>query len=280
VIAVFQDLDATLKNVLDDPAAPQTLKDADVSFVTPDKNFSPDGERTVNLFLHEVTENRELRDPVPIVERQGAVFRRRRPPLRVDCAYLVTAWSKKTGGVKVEHEHELLSLTFAWLSRFPTIPPAHFAGGMVEQPFPPPTLVAQMDGAKNTGEFWSALGIAPRPYFSLVVTIAIPLGVSVPEGPPVATKDLRLDPVLRFQIGGTVRSTAAPNDPVKAATVTLVESGESQTTDAEGHFTFSPLKTGSFTLQVTATGYSMKTKGVVVPGMTPEAFDIQLTPAP
>ncbi len=35
------------------------------------------------------------------------------------------------------------------------------AAAQASQAFDPPTLVAQMDGARSAGEFWQALGIAP-----------------------------------------------------------------------------------------------------------------------
>lgn len=284
---MLQDLDETLRRMLDDAGAPETLRNAQVSFLTPDKSFTPT-EKTVDLFLYEVKENRELRDPVPIVERVGASYVRRRPPVRVDCSYLVTAWSTATGSARVVEEHELLSLAFAWMSRFPTIDKSHLAGSMVGQTFPPPTLVAQMDGAKNTGEFWSALGIPPRTYFNLVVTIAVPLAVKKQDPIwPVATKDMRLlvegKPATQeqwFQIGGTVRSSIAANPPVPKATVLLIESDETRTTDSEGHFSFSPLAAGTFNLKVTAPGFAEKTKAVTVPSTTPEEYDVTLTPSP
>src|SRR5262245_33231361 len=127
---VLEDLDDTLKKMLDDAAAPSTVKSAQVSFLTPDKAFAPT-EKTVDLFLYELKENRELRDPEPVLERVGPSVVRRRPPLRLDCSYLVTAWSTSTGAAKVIEEHKLLGLTYQWMSRFPTIPPTFFAGDMV-----------------------------------------------------------------------------------------------------------------------------------------------------
>jgi hypothetical protein len=53
-------------------------------------------------------------------------------------------------------------------------------------------MVAQMDGDRRSGEFWSALGIAPRPSFSLVVTIALDLAAAVEAGPPVKTISVAL----------------------------------------------------------------------------------------
>jgi len=185
---MFQDLDTTLKAILQDPAMPASLvnlRNADKGFVTPDKNFAP-GQATVNLFLYEVKENRQLRNPEPIVERVGISFVQRPPPLRVDCCYLVTTWSSQAGAVGVAEAHELLAQALLWLSRFPTVPPSYLQGSLANQIYPPPTLVAQMDPHKNTGEFWFALGIPPRPAFHLTVTIAIELGTQV-EGPIVTT---------------------------------------------------------------------------------------------
>ena len=46
---MFHDLDSTLTAILDDATAPKELRDADVSFETPDRNFAP-GRPTVNSF--------------------------------------------------------------------------------------------------------------------------------------------------------------------------------------------------------------------------------------
>src|SRR5258706_11915607 len=124
---MFHDLDATLKNLLADPAAPAQLLAIDVNFETPDKNFTlPAPHSAVNLFLYEVKENRELRDPQPIATRVGNADIRRRPPVRVDCSYLVTVWTEGLpAGSKISTEHMLLGQAFFWLNRFAVIPSAY-----------------------------------------------------------------------------------------------------------------------------------------------------------
>src|SRR4051794_28880478 len=117
---MFDDLDATMKVLLDDAAAPQAVRDADVSFDPPDRDYKP-AQATLNLFLHEVVENRALREEGPVTIRTGAGFATRMPFLRVDCTYLVTAWSSQSGGLRAAEEHRLLGLTLQWLSRFPVI---------------------------------------------------------------------------------------------------------------------------------------------------------------
>jgi hypothetical protein len=280
---MIQDLDAALGTLLDDPGAPADLRAADVTFATPDKNFTP-GQPTVDLFLYEVTENRELRDPVPVTALAGAAFVRRTPPLRLDCTYLVTTWSNQTGAARIVEEHRLLGQAIAWLSRFPTLSPALFAGGsLADPPFPPPTMVAQMDPNKNAGEFWNALGIPPRPAFSLTVTIALDLAREAPVGPPVVTKQLDIGPLppgafeTLFQIGGTIRSTGTLA-PVAGATVTLVGTEQSAQSDADGRFTFAGLAAAGYTLHAEAAGFASADKPIAVPAAALNAYDMSLIP--
>ncbi len=284
---MFQDLDKTLNNLLNDATAaaiPAELLAADVSFQTPDKNYKPTTPDTaVNLFLYEVKENRVLRDPVPIVEQQGNNYIRRQAPLRVDCFYIVTAWKDGVTPADVTVQHRLLGQAFLWLSRFPAIPATYFSGGMIGQPFPPPTMVAQWDGAKNNGEFWSALGIPPRPYFTLTITIAMDLGLQDVEGPPVVTKQIDMkqrEPgsgvETTFEIAGVVRNGTS-QQPIDRAQIRIVGTGRVLTSNTAGQFRFSGLKQGNYTLRVSAVGFTTKNKSINVPGTVPNSYDVGLT---
>lgn len=257
---MFHFLDTTLENLLNDSAAPRVVADAEASFATPKETFAPhQANNAINLFLYEVKENRELRDPEPITERLNGLSVHRRPPLRVDCTYMVTAWSKKTGAVGVADSHNLLGQAFNWLSRFPTLPERYFANAMPAQAFPPPTMVAQMDGAKSAGEFWSALGIAPRPYFNLIVTICMDLDQSVEDSivTTISSTYQGSDPAgaeARMMVGGTVRN--AQGHPVADAWVRIEPQGETQVTDAQGRFIFDRVARGqTVTLRARAQGY-------------------------
>lgn len=191
---MFDDLDATLRALLDDAAAPDELRLADVSFETPGKDFAP-AQETVNLFLREVRESAELRDPVPVIARQAdGSFVRQPPPLRVECGYLLTTWAdpSQAAAMQVLAEHRLLGQALAWLRRFPVISATYLYGSLTSQEIPPPTLTARPGGpGGDSGEFWtwSALGIAPRPSLDLRVTITMTLDLTTAEGPPVLTSD-------------------------------------------------------------------------------------------
>jgi hypothetical protein len=275
---MFHDLDSTLEAILDDPAAPARLLAADVSFVMPDKNYVPD-QATVNLFLFEVKENRLLRDPEPIYEVVAGQWQRRQPPLRIDCSYLVTTWSAELGADQVAEEHELLGLTLAWLSRFGTIPPAYLQGSLNNQPYPPPSLVAQLESQPRVAEFWSALGSPPRPALTVVVTIAVDLNVVIDQGPPVVTSEIRMEQIdvpgsqeIWFRIAGTVRDSVTTN-PLEGAAVSVVDSGLSTTTDEDGRFDLSPLPSGSFTLR-TVVGATTQDEAILIPATAVNGYDV------
>jgi hypothetical protein len=183
---VFDDLDATLQAVLKDPAAPTDLHGADVSFETPDKDFTPT-HPTVNLFLYEALENHSLRENAPIQQLVNGTYQQSAPPMRVDCTYLVTTWSTKTAGLKAQEEHRLLGQALMWLNQFPAIGASYLQGALATppQPFPLPAMVAQLKEDQSSGQFWTALGTAPRPAFSLTVTIAMALPEPPQEFPAV-----------------------------------------------------------------------------------------------
>jgi len=263
---MFQNLDATIKKLLKEGAI-------DSDFLTPEKNNLPPAspnEKAVNLFLYEVKENRALRDPVPFVTQVNNGYTQKMSPLRVDCSYLVTAWSTETGEKKIEEEHELLARALARLSSFPSIPESYVtAGGLNGQIYAPPVMAAQLDGGRSMGEFWSALGIPPRPYFNLVVTITMDLNSIIARSTAVTTLMTRYQSGSEIasaeeqvMIGGRVldanHGPVADAKPVADAWVQLetLANVQLQTTKTNelGQFTFAGLKVGSYILRTRVVG--------------------------
>lgn len=276
---MFDQLDAALSNLLDDTAmhaALTELFDAEISFVTPEKGF-PISKDTVNLFLYETKENRELRNAPPMQQSGNGLSQRRRQPLRVDCSYMITTWSKKKDIDKVKAEHQLLGQAFNWLTRFPVLPLSYFESSVRPgQLYDPPTMIAQMDGAKSAGEFWHALGIAPRPYFNLMVTIAMDLDQSAQDSIVTTVaghylaKDIPASLDERLLIGGTVRNRHA--EPVPDAWVRFDQTGETAVTNALGQFVFHRATRGTgYTLRARAPGFPEHVRANVdVPSPTGE----------
>lgn len=253
---MFQDLDATLRAMLGDEEAPEELRTADVSFLTPDRDFKP-VQDTVNLFLHDVRENRTLRDQAPLLDRTpDDGFVARRPPVRVDCAYLVTVWSHRTGAVRTEDEHRMLGALFLWLSRFPVLDRRFLRGGVAQPPqlHPVPSSLGSGPEAAGAGPFWTALGVTPRPALSLTVTLAMEPGEPPEVHPPVREMAIRPSgdhPLLK---GRLLEEADGTTRPVPGAPVEVVETGLAQTTGAQGDFAFHGLDFGAYTLLVRPPG--------------------------
>ena len=284
---MFDDLDATLRALLDDAAAPAELRQADVSFATPGRDYAP-ALPTVNLFLRDIRENVELHDPVPELVEQAGGFVLRPPPLRVACSYLVTTWAdpSQAAAAQVLAEHQLLGQALIWLRQFPVLPASYLQGSLAGQEIPPPVVVARPGAGADTGDYWtwSALGIAPRPSLNLSVTISMELAPAADLGPAVLTSQVDLGltgdaapgPDAAFQIAGTVRRG---DSPAGQATVTLEPGGRLAVTDALGRFSFAGLQAGQYVLRtVSADGSSTAQPAVSVPAATAAGYDVSLPP--
>ena len=290
---MIRDLSETLQAILDDPDLEKEepfrkLAGAQVAFESPSEQYKP-SQTTVNLFLFDIRENTELREKEPVVERLNGQALIRRPPMRVNCSYLLTAWAAGgTGQELVLEEHELLGQAMQLLARYPTIPEKFLKRSLTQQGRPVPLSVGGMHGdeMKEPADFWSALGNKLRP--SLVVTATLELLTSGPEAAPlVTTQRLRLG--LRdegakagldkqtaeevFCVGGRV--TDGEGRPLAGAAVRAVASGQSALTDREGRYVLGDVPGGALGLEVRAGERSGSFK-IVVPAPKGKNYDLQL----
>jgi hypothetical protein len=179
---MFQDLDHSLKKLLEVELLGVLSDSVTVVFDTPDDKFNPPNQRTVNLFLYDVRENRDLRSNEWLVERQShGVARRKLPLVRVDCSYIVTAWSGNA-----ESEHSLLGEVMKVLLRHSTLPDSILAGSLAGQEPPLPTTSLQPARLQSLGEFWQALGGKPKATLNYTVTIGV--DPYEPSEAPLVTK--------------------------------------------------------------------------------------------
>ncbi len=275
---MIRDLSETLKGLLG-----ASLADVDILFDRPSEPYQHD-KTVVNLFLYDVRENVELRSNEVTSERRNGQVILHRPPLRVACTYLVTAWP--TGGAELAlQEHRLLSQVLQILSRYPAIPAPFLKGSLIGQEPPLPMITAQADGLKNPAEFWTALGNKLRP--SLTLTVTISLEVFAPEtttmviteeirvGERASTGEETVEPVTLekfFRIGGRV--TDATHAPVSGATILIVERGMTTTTDTDGYYQIGPIPSGNFTLRAQKDGSEI-TKSIAVPAQAGENYHMQ-----
>ncbi len=282
---MIDDLSRTLDALLNDPSLQARfpeLRAARIDFARPPNDFVP-GLPIVNLFLYDIRENLELRNNEPIVTRNGTQATIRKPSRRIDCSYLVTAWTNVTGELGAYDEHQLLGQTLEVLGGYPTIPPAFLVGRLQQNQEPPlPLLAPHVDGLKSAAEFWTAMGNQLRASFTVTVTLSMPQFADVTAG-TVSTARTGVDvgagvDETLFGIGGEVRANAAGGGgPIAAAFVNVVDAGLRATTDADGRYRFECIPAGNRTFQVVAVGFQPAQQVVTVPGQPPD-YDFQLAP--
>ena len=201
---MIRDLDDTIEQLFVTRApAGSELSGADISFDLPDADWRGGLDTlTVNCYLYDIRENVELRTVEPPVQRSADGTRaiRRRAPVRIDCAYCITAWSPATNESVLE-EHRLLGQILRVLLLHPTIPADVLQGSLVDQIPPYPTIIAAPDGVKNQPEFWGALDQQLKPSLNYVLTLAVSLDETPAEAamPPVVEEvQVEVDDLSQF----------------------------------------------------------------------------------
>ena len=170
---MFHDLDATVAALLD---AELSVENVAVSFAAPDDQFPPSGVSlpAIAFFLYDVRENQELRPNRWELEREpNGMVTRKRPPVRVDCSYLITAWPSPSAPDPARDEHRLLGEVLKVLLRYPRIPEAYLRGELVGQEPPLPAKVIAEAQLHSLGEFWQAMGGRPKATLHYAVTLSV-----------------------------------------------------------------------------------------------------------
>jgi hypothetical protein len=195
-------LDESLEEFLR-ATVPLPKREIDVSFAAPDKDWSARVSRpTINCYLWDVRRNVIDREMGLETIRDANGRPQRRAPLpRVDCRYLVTAWTTDIGD-----EHALLGAALSALLLHTEIEPQYLHAAYREVVPIPSIEVGAGDGRDNS-DFWSALGGQLKPGLDVTVTATIDSSLLVPVGPPVErftiiAKPGEADAEQRLFVGG------------------------------------------------------------------------------
>jgi Pvc16 N-terminal domain len=174
---------------------PLPPRDVDVVFEAPDGEWAAGISRpTVNLYLWDIRPNLTEREyGEELVEQDGGRRFRREPLPRMDCRYLVTAWT-----TDVRDEHSLLGDVLAALVLHPVIEAEHLQGPLADVRPLPTARLRTGDGTENS-DFWSALGGQLKPGLDLVITATVDAATLTAAGPPV--QEVHIDGVPVDQTG-------------------------------------------------------------------------------
>jgi Pvc16 N-terminal domain/Carboxypeptidase regulatory-like domain len=281
--------------------------DTQVRFQPPDEdwrtfvaNLTVAGQpaNALNVYLVDLRENRKLRSNQRTRSLNGGMVHAEQAPRRVDCHYLISAWSPAPNTVAVEpaiDEHLLLYKTIAALTRNDSMVPRRIYD---PDPLPPgfpsaiadaelPVALLPVEGFPKYAEFWGTMGNNHRwkPAVWMIVTVPVLYELEF-AGAMVTTRiaEFRIGRVPEtaetwIQIGGhVIDTTPAQPTPVNDAWVRLTTPGgeplQITRTNELGRFTFAGLKAGPFRLRTQAPGHPEVVRDVDVPSPTGE-YDLQ-----
>jgi hypothetical protein len=191
---MFDDLDKSLQELLKQELPAGIASQVAISFAPPDDTFPPASVSlpAIDLFLYDIRENRELRNREWEIERRSdGTGSRKRPPVRVDCSYLITAWSSAASSTPAYDEHMLLGEVLKVLLSYPVIPEGTLQGSLSAQEPPLPAVTIQPGQLQSMGEFWQALGGKPKAALNYTVTIGVEPFAPQETGPLVTDKLLK-----------------------------------------------------------------------------------------
>ena len=233
----------------------------------------------INVYLADLRENRTLRSNARGRSTSNGQVTLTPAPARVDCHYLISAWSPATPTIAVEptiDEHEVLYDVLAAIMNVAPINPSRvYAPGSAALAAVPelireadlPTSILPVDGFSKLPEFWSAMGEGHRWKPALYFTVTLPVAMQVEATVPMVTSrvleyrrvgETEIGEVL-VQIAGQVVNTA--DEPVAGAWVRLEDpAGEAlhtTETDELGRFDFDGLTPGTYQLNWRAAGYDI-----------------------
>jgi hypothetical protein len=274
-----------------------------VGFQPPDDDWRtkaiPGTANAVNVFLLEMRENRRLRSNERVrVTIDGDVFETP-APRRVDCHYLVTAWSPASVTPQVDpafDEHALLyAIAGAIAEADPFVALDIFAASGIPAGLPSilldaalPVTLLPVEGFHKYAEFWGTMGRHHQPWKPAVyLVVTLPLALTQEHAGPAVTTALTtflqgftgtVGEVLS-DIGGTVRDTQAPPRPVPLAWVELLTQAGDRlqlaNADTGGRFVFTRVPPASYRLRATGAAGAPVVRDVDVPSPTGE-YDLQV----
>lgn len=259
----------------------------------------------LNVYLVDVRENRKLRSNERVRSFENGDFIEEPVPARLDCHYLITAWSPIDEALPLEptlDEHTLLYQVAEVLFRIGSFNPSRVypAGSAALRNWPErwqteylPATIAPVEGFSKLSEFWSNMGPNARwkPALYLIVTVPIEFMRAV-SGPMVTTRITEYrqigqtgPPEIWIQIGGNVLNARdpfpdgspkpVPDTWVQLQTLTGSSLGTTATNEL-GRFTFGDMQAGSYRLHVRASGLGEKTEDITVPSSS-GSYDVRFT---
>ena len=272
------------------------LPASQISFNAPDQDWrtlvSGMASIALNVYLVELYENTQLRSNERFASVNGGIVDQVRAPSRLDCRYLISAWSPAKANPMTDPAIEeavlLYQVTQVLLDNLPLDATSIYAPGPLPAGFPLemldpllPVMAVPAEPFAKLADFWMRMDTIWKPVVDVAVTMPVVHAVR-PGGPPVTTliseygtvDHPRLEELVA--IGGTVRLTPS-QQAIPGAWVRLVELDRVVTTNLAGQFIFSGLRRGTYNLVGGAPGHATSApRSIEVPSLSGE-YDLHLS---
>jgi hypothetical protein len=256
---------------------------------------------SVSVYLVDIRENRSLRTNAVHREIDEGLTTETAAPFRVECHYLITAWSAAEDSdqfAATVAEHALLSRILAALAAAAPLNPQRVLSLAELAQVPAvmsdadlPTRVAPHEGFLKLAEFWGTMGDGARWHPAAYLAVTIPLAFEPTEAGGIVDSIIAdfgldadprtpLEPVeTELVVGGVVLDARPPHAAgpirVEAARVDLLSAAgalrATTTTDSAGEFAFDGLLPGSYRL-----AYSH----AVIPAHPPQPVTVPVASGP
>jgi len=278
---MIADIEATLLQMLSAELRAGTAETSTPPTVTFDVPSHPaTASSRLNLYLYDMCENLERRESVSGTVRHpqdSGLAGRATPPVYVDFSFLVTAET----GQGASRDSQLLFDVLHILFKHQAVPREYLQGSLATRD--DPVLLTTSGGHPTPDErarLWNTLGEPLRPTITLVVTAKyypfetkwssvvreVLLGV-VKGADPLGPKDSLHLRATRVSVAGMVISPAGDH-PIAGATIRVVNTEMTTTTDRRGFFYLTNVPPGRRTVEVTATGYQTRLLEGMIPPPT------------
>jgi hypothetical protein len=263
---MLADLDEAVRALLEREFAALGFDGVGIAFDAPTREWSAGvSSPTLNVFLYDLRESGDAPAAELTERRVNGQALRERPPLLLDCAYSITAWTRA-----VQDEHRMLSQALAILLAHEQLPQELLGESLAASD----AVKTRVGRPKREGaaEFWNALGGQYKLSLDYVVMLPCDPGVQFHRGPPARTQTVRVaDQTMPrgattelHRTSGVVRHP--DGRPAAGAWLVLPAVGAFATAGPDGRFVLSRVPAGSHECECRTPEGAVGAAKLVVPG--------------